>query len=208
MAVRDKVTKADMLPTLVGKAGELIDTLGKSVQTDLSIDQLIQLAKLGTQIDPKNIQSLAIDQNMVLYLTTPTDPPQDVLVPIRDEIRKVRDKFLGVGPVAGVSPLTDTAQIRVENGTLTEGLAGKTADRLKALGFNVVAYASADRSDYTHSQIFVYTGKAQIAAQVAQTLGLSVTSIVTATPTGDGLDLRVILGGDYKPLALPTPTPN
>jgi LCP family protein required for cell wall assembly len=208
MAVRDKVTKADMLPTLVGKAGELIDTLGKSVQTDLSLDQLIQLAKLGTQIDPKNIQSLAIDQNMVLYLTTPTDPPQDVLVPIRDEIRKVRDKFLGIGPVTGPVTITDTAQIRVENGTLIEGLAAKTAERLKALGFNVKDYTSADRFDYTDSQIIVYTGKAQIAAQLAQTLGLSATSIVTATPTGDGLDIRVILGSDYElPPVTPVPTP-
>ncbi len=198
MAVRDKVTKGDMLPTLVSKAPELIDTLGQSVKTNLTLDQLIKLAKLGTQIDPKNIQSLAIDQNMVLYLTTPTDPPQDVLVPIRDEIRKVRDKFLGVGPAVGASVITDTAQIRIENGTLIEGLAAKTAQRLTALGFNVLDYTSADRFDYSQSQIIDYTHKSNVAAQLAQTLGLSATSIMTGTPAGDGLDVKIILGNDYK----------
>ncbi|HET7377360.1 MAG TPA: LCP family protein [Anaerolineae bacterium] len=207
LAVRDKITKADMLPTLVAKAGELIDTLGDSVQTDLSLDQLIQLAKLGTQIDSKNIQSLAIDQNMVLYLTAPTDPPQDVLVPIRDEIRKVRDKFLGIGPIVGTSTLTETAQIRVENGTLIGGLAAKTAENLKMLGFNVLDFTSADRFDYTQSQIIDYTHKAQVAAQLAQALGLSASTIITASPGGDGLDVKIILGSDYKLPSTPMPTP-
>ncbi|HZY44097.1 MAG TPA: LCP family protein [Anaerolineae bacterium] len=207
LAVRDKITQADMLPTLVGKAGELIDTLGNSVQTDLSLDQLIQLAKLGTQIDLKKIQNLAIDVNMVLNFSTPTDPPQDVLIPIRDEIRKVRDKFLGVVPVAAAATLSETARIRVENGTLSEGLAAKTADHLTGLGFDIIDFTSADFFDYTQTQIINYNNKPQTATALAQALGLSATSIISATGAGANIDIVVILGSDYQLPSVPTPIP-
>ncbi len=207
LAVRDKITKADMLPTLVGNAGELIDTLGNSIQTDLSLDQLIRLAKLGTEIDPKKIQSLAIDVNMVLNFSTPTDPPQDVLIPIRDEIRKVRDKFLGVVPAAAAATLSETARIRVENGTLTDGLAAKTADHLTGLGFNIIDFNSANRFDYTQTQIINYSNKAQTATELAKALGLPETSIVSAAGAGDDIDIVVILGSDYKLPPVPTSTP-
>ena len=81
LAVRDKVTKQNLLPQLAAQAPTLLDELQKSVRTDLSLDQMIQLAKLATQIDPKNIKQATIDENMVVAYDAPTNPPQNVLVP-------------------------------------------------------------------------------------------------------------------------------
>jgi LCP family protein required for cell wall assembly len=212
LAVRDKVLKADMLPTLVSKAGPMLDTLGDSIQTNLSLDQLIQLAKLATQIDASKIQQATIDETMVLPYTAPTDPPQDVLIPLRDKIREMRDRIFGLAPTA--NPATDNsnpavktenAHIRVENGTYTEGLAARTADLLKSQGFNVTDFASADRFDYTQSMIVAYTDKTQTAVELAKALGLPTSAITTAVSTGDGIDIRVILGNDYQAAATPTP---
>ncbi len=202
LAVRDKVVRGDMLPTFVGKAGQLLDTLKDSVQTDLSLDQLIQLAKLGTQVDPKNIQSAVIDETMVVRYIAPTDPPQDVLVPLRDRIRELRDRIFNAMPITNISGSPSSTsfasvRVRVENGTQTNGLAAQTADRLKASGFQTVEYASADRFDYEHSSITNYTDRAQAALQIAQTLGLPITSVVTTTVSGLGYDVKVILGSDY-----------
>ncbi len=210
LAVRDKVIKQNLLPQLAAQAPTLLDELQKSVRTNLSLDQMIQLGKLATQIDPKNIKQATIDENMVVAYNTPTDPPQNVLVPLRDKIRELRDQFFSSVPAASSTggaptPAASTARIRVENGTQINGLAARTSDRLTAQGFNVVQIDSADRFDYTQSMIISYAPDTTVAAAVAQTLGLPASSIVTSTANST-IDLKVILGQDYREAAVrPTP---
>jgi hypothetical protein len=179
------------------------------VKTDLSLEQMIQLAKLATQIDPKNIKQATIDENMVVGYNTPTDPPQNVLVPIRDKIRELRAEFFNIIPTSPIgtvaAPTADAARIRVENGTQINGLAARTRDRLAAGGFNVVEIDSADRFDYTESQIISYQADTTVAAAVAQTLGLPASAIVTSTASST-IDVKVILGSDYQEAAV-TPAP-
>jgi LCP family protein required for cell wall assembly len=210
LAIRDKVVKQNLLPQLVAQAPALLDTLQTAVKTDLSLEQMIQLAKLATQIDPKNIKQATIDENMVVGYNTPTDPPQNVLVPIRDKIRELRDEFFYIVPAANPigtapAPTSGAARIRVENGTQINGLAARTSDRLTAQGFNVVEIDSADRFDYAQSQIISYAADTTVAEAVAQTLGLPLSSIVTSTANST-IDLKVILGGDYQEAGV-TPTP-
>jgi len=209
LAVRDRIVSANMLPTLVTQAGTLLDTLKESVQTNLSLDQLIQLAKLATQIDSKNIRQAVIDENMTVGYMAPTDPPQAVLVPLRDKIREMREQFFNVGPVnTATGPVAnERARLRIENGTLKNGLATQTAQRLTTLGYNVVEYTSADRFDYTTSQIVNYTTNPTSAVQLAQTLGLPITTVMTSTATVSGFDIRVILGSDFSLPAAATQTP-
>ncbi len=205
LAVRDKVTKQNLLPQLAAQAPTLLNELQKSIRTDMSLDQMIQLAKLATQIDPKNIKQATIDESMVAVYNTPTDPPQNVLVPLRDKIRELRDQFFNSVPTASPSgtatALTaSSARIRLENGTQIGGLAARTSDRLTAQGFDVVEVASADRFDYTQSQIISYSADTSAAEAVAQTLGLPASSLVTS-PAMSTVDLTVILGEDYREVA-------
>jgi LCP family protein required for cell wall assembly len=201
LAIRDKVIKQNLLPQLVTQAPALLDTLQTSVKTDLSLEQMIELAKLATEIDPRNIKQATIDENMVVAYNTPTNPPQNVLVPIRDKFRELRDQFFNSIP----APAAGAARLRVENGTQINGLAARTSDRLTAQGFNVVEIDSADRFDYAQSQIISYATDTTLAAAVAQTLGLPASAIVTSTANST-IDLKVILGGDYQE-AIVTPTP-
>ncbi|HTP10499.1 MAG TPA: LCP family protein [Anaerolineae bacterium] len=210
LAVRDKVVKQNLLPQLAAQAPTLLDELQKAVRTNLTLDQMIQLAKLATQIDPKNIKQATINENMVVAYNTPTDPPQNVLVPIRDKIRELRDQFFNSVPTANPigtapAPLTNAARIRVENGTQINGLAARTRDRLAAQGFTVVEIDSADRFDYAQSQIISYAADTGVAEAVAQALSLPASSIVTSTANST-IDLKVILGRDYREAAV-TPTP-
>jgi LCP family protein required for cell wall assembly len=210
LAIRDKVIKQDLLPQLVTQAPALLDTLQYAIKTNLSLEQMIQLAKLATQIDPKNIRQATIDENMVVAYNTPTDPPQNVLVPIREKIRELREKFFYGVPAANSSgetadPADTAARIVVENGTQINGLAGRTGDRLKAAGYNIVEVTSADRFDYAQSQIISYLADTTVAADIARTLGLPASAIVTST-IKTGIDLKVVLGNDYQDATV-TPTP-
>jgi hypothetical protein len=210
LAARDKVVEQNLLPQLVPQAPALLDTLQYAVQTDLSLDQMIRLAKLATEIDPKKIKQATIDENMVVAYDAPTNPPQNVLVPIREKVRALRDQLFNnvptASPIGGTPrPRTGAARIRVENGTQINGLAARTSDRLKAQGFDVVEIDSADRFDYAQSQIVSYAADPTVATVVAQALGLPASAIVTST-VASTVDLKVILGGDYQEVAV-TPTP-
>ncbi|HLF28547.1 MAG TPA: LCP family protein [Anaerolineae bacterium] len=227
LAVRDKVTQANMLPTLIGQAGPLLETLGASVQTNFTLDQLIRLANLGSQIDLDKIQSLTIEPSMTLAYVAPTNPPQDVLIPIREEIRKLRDRLLNTGANASLPADADdatrlaaeAAAIRVENGTQTIGLAARTRDFLSAQGFVITGLGDAydGLTDHASTLIIDHASKPFTAAKLAEALHLPPTAIRTAAANGDGVDIRLVLGNDFgaalgaqlllTPMPTPSPTP-
>jgi len=175
----------------------------------LSMQQMLALAKLGTEIDRSRIKSVYIDQTMTLPFETPEK--DQVLIPLRDEIRKVRDSLLTPPIVASGTalPPEPPASIAVQNGTVTAGLAGQTAEALKVRGFNVVQYGNTDdnRSDYAQTQILVYTGRTVAAQALADALQVSVSAVRPVSGTNGGVDIKVILGADYRPIRVPTPIP-
>lgn len=205
-AVRDKVTQAGMLPTLIGQAGPLFETLGDSVQTNLTLDQLIRLANLATQIGSDSLQSLVIEPSMTLSYLAPTEPPQYVLIPIREEIRKLRDRFLNTGSTALAEGADDASRlaaeaavIRVENGTQTIGLASRTREFLAGLGFQVDSFGDAFDGISTHDVTLIidHGNKPFTASRLADALQLPSSAVRTAASNGDGVDIRIVLGNDF-----------
>jgi len=202
MAVRDKVLSLNMLPALIGKAPALYQTLNQSLQTNLSLDQIISLALLSQDIPKENIQNEVIDYRYVLDQTT--DEGRQVLVPLRDKIRELRDRLFtasaSVSPVTGVDEKTliaaEAAKVEVLNGAGVEGLAQATSEWLTAQGINVANYDTADRSDYTTSVIVNYTGKPYTTGWLAKTF--NVATIISGSDPSSPVDVRVILGADWQ----------
>jgi LCP family protein required for cell wall assembly len=198
LAIRDKVL-----------AGEIASTLSDAVQTDLSLQQVLALAKLGSQIDRTRIKQAYIDETMTLPFETP-DKDQ-VLIPLRDQMRQVVASLLEPPPEANGTALTPEppARIVVQNGTVTAGLAGQTAEALKSRGFNVVQYGNTDdnRSDYGQTQILVYTGRTVVAQALADALQVPASAIRPMTDAGGNMDIKVILGADYHVIGIVTPAP-
>jgi LCP family protein required for cell wall assembly len=205
LAIRDKIVKGDLLATLLGQAGPLIQTLGEAIKTNLTFDQLVELAEIGASIGLENIQVLAIGPSAILPYAAPTNPPQNVLIPIREEVRKLRDQLLSGGSASSNGAddaerlAAEDATIRVENGTGTIGLAAHTREFLAGLGFNIASYGDAydGSSDYSETRIVDYANKPFTAAKLSAALGLQPMVIHTAALPGDGVDVRVILGDDF-----------
>jgi LCP family protein required for cell wall assembly len=209
-AVFEKVTQAEMLPELAASSGEMWETLQGSVLTDLKLDEVIALAQLASEIDPDNIRYGVIDENYTLFWTTPDG--QQVLVPVRDRIRELRDRIFTNAPIppeAGDDPAeqlkAEAATIQVLNGTTTAGLAGSTQVYLVGQGLTVTQddIGNADHSSYTHSKIAVHTEKTFTAEYLAQILGLPSSAVVHEPNTSAEYDITVILGSDFK---LPEPS--
>jgi LCP family protein required for cell wall assembly len=198
-AVRDKILSLDIPLTRIP---EMLRVVGDSVQTDLSLSEMYTLAKLARDIPMEQISSAVIDESMTTPQTTP-DGAQ-VLIPNRDRIRELVNELFGGPTPTGTASLSEkellaqeSAKVEVQNGTLTPGLAQRTADLLKGLGYDVPSFSNADRSDYALTVIIDYTGKANTVGLLAQRFGVSTENVRRQTGVQSNVDVRLILGRDY-----------
>lgn len=205
LAVRDKVLSLNMLPQLVVQAPTLYAALNQSIQTDLSLQQIIELALLAQDIPRDRIKSGVIDYQYVLEYSFVTNEGvlRQVLVPLRDRIRELRDELFAAS--AGLaSPLqasieavrAEGARVQVLNGAGKPGLAGATSAWLQAQGLNVVEPGNADRSDYTSAVVIDYTGKPNTAQWLAQVFGAG--SVVNGANPTSSVDVQVIVGANWE----------
>ncbi|MGH2520858.1 MAG: LCP family protein, partial [Anaerolineales bacterium] len=202
MAVRNKVLSLNMLPTLIAQAPKLYTTLNQSVWTDLGLDQIVSLALLAQDIPDENIRREVIDYRYVLDETTPEG--RQVLLPLRDKIRELRDSLFT--PSASLAPptteeskelmVTEAAKVEVLNGAGVQGLAQSTSDWLKGQGVNVISFDTADRSDYPGSVIVDYTGKPYTTRWLKATF--HVTEVISGSDPNSPVDVRIILGQDWS----------
>jgi LCP family protein required for cell wall assembly len=205
-AMFEQVTRLDLLPQLASRAPELWQTLQGAVETDLTLEQIIALAQLANEVSQEDIRYAVIDEHYTQFYTTPDG--QEVLIPLRDRIREMRDYiFTTEAPVPeyAESPTTrleeEAAAIMVMNGTTTEGLAGLTARYLQGQGLQILEPVNADRSDYSESLVIVYTGKTYTAEYLVNLLGLPPTAVVHGADPNAEYDIALILGADYQPPA-------
>jgi hypothetical protein len=80
---------------------------------------------------------------------------------------------------------------------LTPGLAQHVVDYLKGLGFSVISFSNADRSDYAATVLVDYSGKANTVNALARRFNVSQDNIRHLTSKPGDVDVRVILGKDY-----------
>ena len=198
-AIRDKVLSLDIPLT---KIPEMLRIVGGSVQTDLSLTEIYALAKVGREITATNIKSVVIDESMTTPQTTP-DGAQ-VLIPNRDHIREVVHELFGEPAPTTAASFSEkeligqeAAKIEVQNGTLTPGLAQRTAEYLRNLGYAVVSFSNADRLDYATSVIVDYSSKTNTVNLLAKHFSVSSENIRHYTGMQSEVDVRLVLGRDY-----------
>jgi LCP family protein required for cell wall assembly len=203
LAVRDRVLRLEMLPQLITEAPSLWRTMQDNVRTNLTLEEAIQLVRLGQQIPNGSIQTAVLDYNYVYNETTPDG--QQVLVPLRDEIRQLRDEIFAppVIPTPVIEDLPilieqEAARIAIYNGTEVFGLAGDTEAYLRDFNLNIVEVGNADSSDYRSSQIIDYGSHPGTTRYIAQLLSVPPLNISSATKTSGEFDVLVIVGSDWQ----------
>ena len=198
-AVFKRVTEANLLPQLASQAPELLQILEKSIKLDpkLQLDEIIALAALAVKVNADDIRFRVIDERSTLIKTTMDE--WQILIPLRDEIRRVRDEVFGL---VGNSEVAQTlegeaATLSVLNGTQTAGLAFSTSQFLGANGLRVVAYDNADRQDYDTSIVILNRDKPKTAQHILSLLKLPQSAVVHGNNPTAAHDIVVILGADY-----------
>ncbi|MGH2559073.1 MAG: LCP family protein [Thermomicrobiales bacterium] len=214
LALRQQAVNLDLL----SNARELITTVGDSVRTDLSLDQVLQLARLASEFSTEDITQYSLDTGLIEQ-ELPGEPY--FLVPDWDICGEVLSEFMGqeVEPPASVAadPSLDTP-IRVANGTTNAGLAQRVANVLIDNGFTDVTVVD-DGSTLPESATRIVDNRNDLATSmyVAGTIGIGVETIdmvaATAETTRAEDGIVVILGDDapdpayFSPITVDEPAP-
>ncbi len=223
-AILDKVLAADMIPTLIARAPELMATMRDSFDTDLPLPLAIQLANYIRTHPFQEIRRLVLDNR---YGTESfTDDGAWVLLPDRAAIRQALDEFFQLSPefplaqgqpnpdsVAGLvadqmgdpapsNPARVTrpglARVEILNGVSYPDIAARMQAELEARGWQVVTVGEAERPTYQRTLIVNYHADPSLVAQLQADLGLGQQLPVLngLIPTQE-IDIRIVIGQDY-----------
>lgn len=205
MALRDQILTFDQLPELIKKSPALYKELQSGIRTNLTLNQVIQLAALATKIDREDIiQGIIGPPKQVEFATNPEDG-QAVLIPIPDQIRILRDEVFATGGPVGPAAVqsgdpadlmkAEGARVIIKNGTSVAGLATKTSELLRADGLNITGEANADQLTSV-TTIYDYTGKPYTINYMIEKLNIENPRIVNRFDPNAQADLEVVLGDD------------
>ena len=198
MALWDQTLTLNVIPRLP----ELWWTMANNFQTDLSLDQVINLAYVGAQLEPQRILSRAIGASHVQGWMTPQGAA--VLLPRQDRIRTLLENYYTPVDPNSLDNANKLA-VRVLNGAQRRDADQLAAANLRRAGYKAKPAGVAEHQNYNQTQILVYTGNMGAAQEIAQELQVPATRIQDLTGKAEQpdpakpVDFQVILGSDYNP---------
>ncbi|MEW5868787.1 MAG: LCP family protein [Chloroflexota bacterium] len=202
MAIRERLLSPDALPTLISKAPTLYNELASGVNTNLTLDEVIQLALLAQNVPDENIHQAIIGTDSVLFGKSPDG--LDILIPIPDKIHVMRDQVFtgasGLGPETPGDALArlqaENAKLAIFNGSHTPNLLERSVEYLRSLGANIQQSAEAGQS-YTSTTIIDHTGNPHTLKYLVDLMKISPSKIYVRFDPNSPVDIEVFLGDDW-----------
>jgi LCP family protein required for cell wall assembly len=176
-------------PTIVARLPALAKAISQTLETDINLPQIYDLAMLYKGFNRKNIHSAQIAGGDAMINGV------SMLIPFQAENEKTVRLLL--------KDETDLSlhEIRLEvlNGTHTAGTARKTADDLGGTGFNVTRVADADNGNYGTTQIVEHVQNNRIHGRLASLFPGA--SFKFKKDKSNVCDYVITVGSDHTPLA-------
>ena len=204
-SIRQRILDFSLMPTFVQNAPEIYAQISSGINTNLTLDQVLQLAWLAQDIPVENITNRIIGPDQVQMGRSPDG--LEILQPIPDQIRVIRDEVFtqeqNTGPLAyeGKDSLTlmieEGASVKILNGTPAGGLAGRTGEYLASLGVNVTSVGDADGTGYDVTSVYDYSGKPYALVYFKELFGLNTFRIHGRYDNESDVDVTIILGADW-----------
>jgi polyisoprenyl-teichoic acid--peptidoglycan teichoic acid transferase len=208
-AMMTKAMNLNMIPQLP----QLWSDFSTTVETDLKLGEMLQLAALAPRLDLNKIKSRFVAGDAVMSWTTP-DTNAYVLLPQPERIQElVADVF---EPPALNRAFQNPPVVEVWNGTERPDLDRLALDNLAWEGL-VGVWGEADRHDTATTQVIFYgqSFKGASTWSITKLFGVPEAQFVHEPNPDATVTYRVILGENFRPCvfrvwggpAVPTPTP-
>ncbi len=203
LAIEDRVIELGPAQ-MAARAAAIYNELTAGIHTNLSLDDALKLGWLALEIPRENIKQGAIAPPNAVMMAKSPDGSQDILIPVPDQIRVVRDQVFASTSMASpaltsgdtqANMKAEGASIVVSNGTYVEGLATETQAYLQSQGANVVGTQNNDYTTYTG--IIDYTGKPYTDRYLVDLMKITQYSIEFRYDPNSQVDVLVILGDDW-----------
>jgi LCP family protein required for cell wall assembly len=206
IAIRNKVLSPENFPTMISKAQTFYEQFSAGIRTNMPFDVALRLGVLARDIPIESIKQGAIDYSMVaLDNTTLNGQSADIMKPLPDKIRELRDQIFTTGgavnPLANQNDLpglmqADAARVRVLNGSFTAGLDTTTGNFLVAQGVPVTEIGPADATNAT--TLVVYSPKLYTLKYLQAVFGVTQSAQILFKPDPtSSVDIEVRLGNDW-----------
>ncbi len=205
LAIYDRII--ELGPTQVAtRVPALYNELAARIHTNLSLDDALKLGWLALEIPMSTVERGAIAPPNAVSMATisSAEGTQDILIPVPDQIRVIRDKVFASSTMASpgltsgdarANMQAEGATIVLANGTYVGGLASDTQSYLQSEGANVVGTENSDYTTYT--RIIDYTGKPYTDRYLVDLMKITPYSIFLNYNPNSQVDVLVILGDDW-----------
>ena len=203
LAIRDRIIDLGVAE-MIAKAPQIYADLEAGIHTNLSLEDALRLGMLALQIPVEEYKLGTIAPPESVILLKSPDGTQDILKPVPDKIRQLRDEIFAVSsftsPIAaGKDAPTlmqlEQARITVLNGSIAGGLASTTQDYLKNQGANVIATGDGEKVTYT--RVIDYTGNPYTLRYLVDLMKITPYSIFSEYDPTSQVDVVVLLGDDW-----------
>jgi len=202
------LARAGALSTLLNpnKLLALSDIVGTHIETDMELWQLLRLYELGKSIRPETMTQVVLSNDPGGLLVADTNVEGSYLLRPRagegdfSEIQNLAQALLGGD--AALSPIqynqNKEVRIAIQNGTLHEGLAAQTSQKLQVFSYTITQVANASRRDFERTVIYRLTDKTteEDMQFIRQTLNANVAPLLPEFAQGIDADVLIILGED------------
>lgn len=218
LALKEKIFSFETLTSPM-RIQQIMTTLKTHLMTTLSFTEIIEMVKLGRDLDHANIRTLVLDDspNGFLIPATGTEgafllrPKTGNFSAIQDAINNIFSSEVTVAPPVHTPPqrepeltpvtVGDTTVIEIQNGTWRAGLAARIKKRLNDKEFSNITIGNSNVRPVAESSIYLLSSpqdsniavaiQKELQIPLKQTIPLSVTH---ATST----DILIILGEDIQ----------
>jgi LCP family protein required for cell wall assembly len=210
MAIRDKILNLNMVPTLLVKAPDLYAQISSGIKTNLTLEQIIQLAMVAKDIQRQKIRQGVIGQDCLLSIDTFNE--ESYLIPDLEKVRDLRASLFASDGILGyATPPTDltalafqeNAKIEIVNGTFTDGFAGATKDFLVRQGFSeaniTTRSATAEElASYPLTTLITdYTGRPFTVRLLVERMNFGPANLKTNIRMDSAVDIQIFLKYDW-----------
>lgn len=181
---------------IVPQIPQLWDDFSETIETDLGLGEILQLATLAPRLDFNKIKSRFISGDAVLAWTTPNNNAYVLLPQYKEIAELVADVFQ---PPAENRAFQDPPVVEVWNGTLRPDIDLLAVDNLAWEGL-VPVLGSSDRQDYSQTQVIFYgqTFKGANTWTITKLFGVYESQMIHQPNPDSPVDYQVILGYDYE----------
>lgn len=191
-AIYARALRVNVIPRIPELFGELRST----VDTDISLSDLLDLASLAPTLGANRVRSFYINRTYVTSWRTPQNAA--VLLPNQETLQQLIQEALSAPDPEEEASLDEVVEIW--NGTGNPDWDALAAERLHYAGFET-RLAPADRRDYSGSILYNFTAgqDPEVSSLLLHSLGLPSSSLVSSPGSENPIPYRLIIGEDYNP---------